>query len=70
MNYSGMMGTKKHEIDISIDEIGHITATVGGVSGQACSDISKWLDQIGVVTEDRHTQDYYKSPDQNVMIKR
>lgn len=55
----------QHTIIIEIGEDGSITGEVKGVTGKSCSDISKWLDELGEVTEDRHTPDYYK-PDQSI----
>jgi hypothetical protein len=59
----------KHSIFIEIDESGKVQATVQGVTGQACSNISKFLDSLGTVQEDRHTDDYWKKPKQSVSIK-
>jgi len=63
------MTDPKHTIEISIDEEGKITSEVKGVTGQACSNISKFLDSLGTVQEDRHTDDYWKKPKQSVSIK-
>lgn len=59
----------KHTIDISIDEEGKITSEVKGITGSACTQISKFLDDLGTVTEDRHTSDYYKTPKQGITVK-
>lgn len=56
----------KHTIEITIDEAGNITGIVQGVQGKSCSDISKFLDTMGVVKEDRHTDDYHKTPKQGI----
>jgi hypothetical protein len=39
------------------------------VTGSACSDISKFLDQLGVVEEDRKTADFFRPAKQGVTIK-
>ena len=60
-----------HEIEIEIDADGKVTGTVLGVSGSACTDISKFLDELGEVVEDRHTQDYFRPPARrNLTVKR
>lgn len=63
-----MSSTPKHTIDICINEFGKVEATVQGVTGTACSDISKFLDALGKVEEDKHTSDYFKKPGQGVTI--
>lgn len=61
----------KHSIEIVITADGTITGEVKGVKGTSCSDISKWLDELGEVTEDRHTPDFYqRETAQNLQIKR
>ncbi len=57
-------------IDIVISEDGQITGTVHGVTGPSCSDISKWLDSLGEVVEDKHTPDYYQTNQQTVKVNR
>jgi len=47
-------------IEITIDEEGQTTGEVKGVQGPSCSDISKFLDELGEVVEDRPTPDYYR----------
>ena len=59
-----------HTIDIEIAPDGQITGTVKGVTGPACSDISKWLNSLGEVTEDQHTPDYYKTTQQTFQAGR
>jgi hypothetical protein len=54
----------KHSIEIVIQPDGSFEAAVLGVEGSACSEISKFLDELGDVTEDRKTTDYYKKPSQ------
>jgi len=49
-----------HTILIEIAPDGTLTGTVQGVAGPACTSISAWLDEIGEVTEDRHTADFRK----------
>ena len=47
-------------IEITIDEEGQTTGEVKGIQGPSCSDISKFLDELGEVVEDRPTPDYYR----------
>ena len=54
------MSTPKHTITIEISADGQISGEVHGVKGTSCSDITKWLDELGEVKEDRHTPDYYQ----------
>ena len=60
------MGEKKIILDISKN--GAITSRVEGVNGPSCAAISSWVDQLGKVTEDRETDDYYKPDGQEVNI--
>jgi hypothetical protein len=57
------------EIRITIGKDGNISAEVVGVEGQKCTDLSKFLDQLGQVTEDRLTPDYYRDNEQGVTIQ-
>lgn len=50
-----------HTIDVMITEDGEIKATVQGIQGSACADISKFLDQLGKVVEDKKTPDFYQA---------
>ena len=51
--------TTPHEIIVIIDTNGNIESEVKGVKGPECSKISAWLDKLGIVTEDRKTDDYF-----------
>jgi len=59
------MSSKPHTLIIEIDPDGKLSGTVQGVAGPACTSLSAWLDELGQVTEDRHTPDYHK-PEQTV----
>jgi hypothetical protein len=63
------MNSTKHEIMIEISPDGEIKSEVKGVAGPDCGKLSKWLDELGNVTEDRHSADYYKKPGQVVQVK-
>lgn len=52
--------TPPHTIEVEISPDGEIKATVHGVTGSICSQLSSWLDQLGAVKEDRQTADYTK----------
>ena len=57
------------EVKIKILEDGRVVAEVHGVDGPTCVDITKFLDQLGEVTEVQHTADYYKSDWQGVTVQ-
>jgi hypothetical protein len=63
------MNTTVHTIIIDISPEGEIKSEVQGVAGPDCGKLSKWLDDLGNVTEDRHHVDYYKKPGQIVQVK-
>ena len=50
-----------HTIDVVITDDGEVKVTVQGVQGPACEDISKFLDQLGDVIEDKKTPDFYQA---------
>lgn len=50
-----------HTIDVTITEDGEVKATVQGVAGPACEDLSRFLDQLGKVVEDKPTPDFYQA---------
>ncbi|MGD9099247.1 MAG: DUF2997 domain-containing protein [Anaerolineae bacterium] len=51
-----------HTIEIEITPQGEVKATVQGVKGAACADISAFLDELGEVAEDRVTAEFYEQP--------
>ena len=59
-----------HEIEIVIDLSGDFEATVLGITGTACSDISAFLDQLGEVTEDRKLPPYYQTHKQIITTRK
>ena len=64
------MQNTPHTLEIVIDADGKLTCEVKGVQGKECTNITSWLDELGEVTEDRHTADYFKTPDQRLQVKR
>jgi hypothetical protein len=50
-----------HEIVIEVTKEGETKTTVEGVAGPACSDLSAFLDMLGVVVEDQPTDDFYQT---------
>jgi len=62
------MANKPHVIEIVIDELGKLTSEVMGIEGKECTDLTKWLDELGKVEVDKHTSDYYKKPKQTIKI--
>ena len=52
-------------ITIEITKDGQIKSTVHGVAGADCSKLAEWIDSLGEVTKDVHTDDFYK--DANVV---
>jgi len=57
-----------HQLILTIKPDGSMTSEVKGVSGPKCTDITKFLDQLGNVVEDKHTEDYYKQDGQGVTV--
>jgi len=55
-----------HQIVIKINPDGSIAGEVKGAAGPKCTLLSKWLDELGKVTEDRKTSDFYKPDGQGV----
>jgi len=54
--------SQPHTIEIEITAQGEVKATVQGVKGAACADISRFLDELGDVVEDRATTEMYEQP--------
>lgn len=54
------VGSELQTIEVKIDEQGSVEATVQGIQGPACADVSKFLDGLGLVTEDLNTAEYYQ----------
>lgn len=48
-------------IEVNIDEWGNIEATVKDIDGPRCGEVSAFLNDLGVVTEDSPTADYYNT---------
>jgi len=65
-----MTNNTPHEIVLVIGEDGKISSEVHGVDGPACSELVKWLADLGVVEVDSPTKDYRKTPRQGVTAKR
>lgn len=62
-------GTKmaeKHEIILTIAPDGSFTSEVKGVKGPRCSDLTKWVKSLGIVTEDKSTDDFFKQDGQGI----
>lgn len=57
-----------HQITISIKPDGSLSSEVSGIAGTKCTTLSAWVNQLGQVTEDKHTEDYYK-PDEQAIIQ-
>ena len=47
-------------ITVELDPKGNLTALVEGVAGPSCSEISQFLDIMGVVMLDDPTDDFYQ----------
>lgn len=58
--------SENHQIVIDIKPDGSMTSEVKGVSGQKCATLSAWVNQLGKVVEDKHTDDYYKEDQQGI----
>lgn len=50
----------KHEIDVVISDGGKIEATVNGVEGPVCKDLTKWFQKLGKMVDKGATKDMYK----------
>jgi hypothetical protein len=49
-----------HTITVKFKPDGSFTAKVTGIQGPGCEEVSAWLDQLGEVTADVKTADYYQ----------
>ncbi len=61
------MQNQPHEIVILINPDGKIESTVNGVEGPTCSELTKWLEELGVVEVDSKTDDFRKQPKQAIL---
>jgi hypothetical protein len=55
-----MQPIPQHTIQVTITETGEIKATVQGVNGPTCGQLSAFLDELGKVVEDQRTPDFYR----------
>lgn len=53
-------GTEE-KITVDINANGTVKATVEGVTGPVCGEISAFLDDLGLVTVDENTPDFYQA---------
>lgn len=60
------MPEPKHIIIVEVSPDGDITSRVIGVNGPSCSSLTAWLDELGKVTRDVNTPDYYKPAQQGI----
>jgi hypothetical protein len=57
--------TEPYEIEIVIAKgTGEFTSTVTGVCGPGCEELTRWLDDLGEITEHEPTADANKKPEQ------
>ncbi len=54
------------ELEFIIDTDGNVQTTVRGVKGPGCSEIVEKLNDLGTVTRQEKTGDFYKTPAINV----
>jgi len=59
----------QHNIKLVIKKDGTIESRVQGIQGPNCSVVSSWLDNLGVVTLDEPTDDFYIEEDINEEIE-
>ncbi len=55
-----------HEIILKTDDEGNLIATVEGIKGPGCTDVSKWLDSLGNVTDHKKRTSYYATAESSV----
>lgn len=48
------------KITFTVAPDGTVTSVVNGVAGPKCTDLTKFLDALGQVTEDRKTSEFYQ----------
>lgn len=54
------VGAQTQTITVEIDAQGQVKATVEGVAGPVCGEISAFLDGLGEVTVDENTPDFFQ----------
>lgn len=59
---------EEHKIILDIKRDGTMTSEVKGISGAKCTTASEWVNQVGAVTEDKHTDDFYKQDGQTITV--
>ncbi|MBN1923056.1 MAG: DUF2997 domain-containing protein [Anaerolineae bacterium] len=47
------------KITVTISSDGKITTVVNGIAGPSCGAATKFLEELGAVVEDRHTDEFY-----------
>lgn len=52
-------------LNITISPNGQVTSEVKGVAGPGCEQLQQWLAELGDVTVDRRTPDYYQRVEQS-----
>ena len=57
-------------IELVIDENGNVEAEAHGIDGPDCTDIMKFLDDLGEVKVDQKTSDWFKKGKQTVKTGR
>ncbi len=62
------MSDKAHTLIVEILPDGSIKSTVKGVKGKKCTELSAWIDKLGEVVVDRHTEDFGKGSEQTVSV--
>jgi hypothetical protein len=62
-------GVGPHTIEIEIDlNTGALKSTVKGLKGKSCTIASKWVDNLGTVTRDEHTPEYWEEPKRSITV--
>lgn len=60
--------SEQHQIVINIKPDGSMSSEVKGAAGAKCTSLSAWVNQLGQVLEDKHTDDYYKADEQGINV--
>ena len=61
-----MFGNTPHTIRVTLKTDGKVESVVEGVKGPSCEDLLRWMEQLGTVTHEEKTAEYFQSDEQGV----